>query len=395
LDGFAAFAGEALAVPTRRSSWQTEDLDPFRDLVRTFFAKEVTPHQERFAEQQHVDRELWRKAGEIGLHCVSIPEAYGGGGGTFAHEAVLLEEQARAGDSSFGIGVHSGIVAHYLLAYGTEAQRHRWLPQLAAGELVGAIAMTEPGAGSDLQGITTRAVRDGDEYVINGAKTFITNGGQAGLVIVVAKTDPGQGAKGISLLVVQTDRAEGFRRGRVLNKVGLHGQDTAELFFDDVRVPAANLLGEVEGQGFGQLMRQLPQERLIIAVGSIAAIERAVEVTVEYVKQRRAFGRELFDFQNTRFVLAECATEAAVTRSFVDDCIERHLADELDATTAAMAKWWSTDRLCRVVDDCVQLFGGYGYMTEYPIARAWADARVQRIYGGTNEIMKELIARSL
>jgi acyl-CoA dehydrogenase len=382
-------------VPTRRSSWQTEDLDPFRDLVRTFFAKEVTPHQERFAEQQHVDRELWRKAGEIGLHCVSIPEAYGGGGGTFAHEAVLLEEQARAGDSSFGIGVHSGIVAHYLLAYGTEAQRHRWLPQLAAGELVGAIAMTEPGAGSDLQGITTRAVRDGDEYVINGAKTFITNGGQAGLVIVVAKTDPGQGAKGISLLVVQTDRAEGFRRGRVLNKVGLHGQDTAELFFDDVRVPAANLLGEVEGQGFGQLMRQLPQERLIIAVGSIAAIERAVEVTVEYVKQRRAFGRELFDFQNTRFVLAECATEAAVTRSFVDDCIERHLADELDATTAAMAKWWSTDRLCRVVDDCVQLFGGYGYMTEYPIARAWADARVQRIYGGTNEIMKELIARSL
>jgi acyl-CoA dehydrogenase len=382
-------------VHTRRPSWQTEDLNPFRDLVRTFFAREVAPHQERFAEQQHVDRELWRKAGEVGLHCVSIPETYGGGGGTFAHEAVLLEEQARAGDSAFGIGVHSGIVAHYLFAYGTEEQRHRWLPRLASGELVGAIAMTEPGAGSDLQGVTTRAVRDGDEYVINGAKTFITNGGQAGLVIVVAKTDPAEGAKGLSLLVVETEGAEGFRRGRVLNKVGLHGQDTAELFFDDVRVPATNLLGGAEGQGFVQLMQQLPQERLIIAVGSIAGIERAVEVTVEYVKQRKAFGRELFGFQNTRFVLAECATEAAVTRSFVDDCVRRHLAGELDVTTAAMAKWWSTDRLCRVVDDCVQLFGGYGYMTEYPIARAWADARVQRIYGGTNEIMKELIARSL
>ncbi|WP_137814976.1 acyl-CoA dehydrogenase family protein [Gandjariella thermophila] len=380
---------------TRRSPWLTEDLDPIRDLARTFFAKEVAPHQERFAAQQHVDRELWHKAGEVGLLCPSIPETYGGGGGTFAHEAVIYQEQARAGDSSFGIGVHSGIVAHYLLGYGTEEQKRRWLPRLASGELVGAIAMTEPGAGSDLQGITTRAVRDGEEYVLTGAKTFITNGSQAGLVIVVAKTDPAAGARGVSLLVVETDGAEGFRRGRVLHKVGLHGQDTAELFFDDVRVPAANLLGGQEGQGFVQLMQQLPQERLIIAVSSIAALERAVEVTVDYVKQRKAFGRELLGFQNTRFVLAECATEAAVTRSFVDDCVQRHLTGELDAATAAMAKWWSTDRLCRVVDECVQLFGGYGYMTEYPIARAWTDARVQRIYGGTNEIMKELIARSL
>jgi acyl-CoA dehydrogenase len=382
-------------VLTRRSPWMTEELDALRDLARTFFAKEVAPHQQRWAEQQHVDRELWHKAGEVGLLCASIPEEYGGGGGTFAHEAVLLEEQARAGDSSFGNGVHSGIVAHYLLAYGTEEQRRRWLPKLASGELVGAIAMTEPGAGSDLQGITTRAVRDGDEYVLTGAKTFITNGSQAGLVIVAAKTDPQQGAHGVSLLVVETDRAEGFRRGRVLDKIGLHGQDTAELFFDEVRVPAANLLGEHEGQGFVQLMQQLPQERLIIAVGAIAAIEGAVELTLDYVKQRQAFGRELFGFQNTRFVLAECATEAAVTRSFVDECIASHLAGELDVPTAAMAKWWSTDRLCRVVDECVQLFGGYGYMAEYPIARAWTDARVQRIYGGTNEIMKELIARAL
>ena len=367
------------------------DLDQLRQLARTFMEKEVVPHQERFAEQKQVDRDLWRKAGELGLLCISIPEEYGGGGGTFAHEAVLLEEQARAGDSSWGNSVHSGIVAHYLNSYGSEEQKQRWLPKLASGEYVGAIAMTEPGAGSDLQGIRTKAVRDGDEYVINGSKTFITNGVHADLVIVVAKTDPAQGAQGISLLVVEND----IRRGRVLDKVGMKGQDTAELFFDDVRVPAANLLGGVEGQGFVQLMNQLPQERLIIAVASIAGIEAAVAMTLEYVKDRTAFGRELIKFQNTRFTLAECATEAAVTRSFVDDCVQRHLKGELDVPTAAMAKWWSTERLCRVVDECVQLFGGYGYMTEYPIARAWADARVQKIYGGTNEIMKEIIARSL
>jgi acyl-CoA dehydrogenase len=372
----------------------TEDLDLLRDLARTFFAKEVVPHQERFAEQKHVDRELWNKAGEVGLLCLSVPEEYGGGGGTFAHEAVLLEEQARAGDSSWGGSVHNGIVAHYLLAYGTEEQKRTWLPKLASGELVGAVAMSEPGAGSDLQGVRTRAVRDGDDYVIDGSKTFITNGGLADLVVVVAKTDPEQGATGISLLVVETT-APGFRRGRVLDKVGMRGQDTAELFFDGVRVPVANLLGGVEGQGFVQLMQQLPQERLIIAVAAIAGLEAAVDLTLSYVKERTAFGRPVFAFQNTRFTLAECATEAAVTRAFVDDCVQRHLRGELDVPTAAMAKWWSTERLCRVVDECVQLFGGYGYMTEYPIARAWADARVQKIYGGTNEIMKEIISRTL
>jgi acyl-CoA dehydrogenase len=373
----------------------TEDLDLLRQLARTFLEKEATPNQERWAAQKHVDREFWNKAGEVGLLCLSIPEEYGGGGGTFAHEAVLLEEQARAGDSSWGNSVHSGIVAHYLLAYGSEEQKQRWLPQLASGRMVGAIAMSEPGAGSDLQGVKTKAIREGDHYVVNGSKTFITNGSQADLVIVVAKTDPAERAAGISLIVVETAEAPGFRRGRVLDKVGLKGQDTAELFFDDVRVPVGNLLGPVEGQGFIQLMQQLPQERLIIAVASVAGIEAAVDLTLEYVKERTAFGRELIKFQNTKFTLAECATEAAVTRAFVDDCVGQHLAGELDVPTAAMAKWWSTERLCRVVDECVQLFGGYGYMTEYPIARAWADARVQKIYGGTNEIMKEIIARSL
>lgn len=373
----------------------TGDLDQLRELARTFFAKEVVPHQERWAEQKQVDRGFWNKAGELGLLCLSIPEEYGGGGGTFAHEAVLLEEQAWCGDSSWGNSVHSGIVAHYINSYGTDEQKRRWLPGMASGEYVGAIAMSEPGGGSDLQNIKTRALRDGDEYVLSGSKTFITNGVQADLVIVVAKTDPSQGATGISLLVVETAQAPGFRRGRVLDKVGMKGQDTAELFFDDVRVPAANLLGTGEGQGFIQLMQQLPQERLIIAVASVAGIEAAVDLTLAYVKDRTAFGRELIKFQNTRFKLAECATEARVTRAFVDQCVQDHLEGRLDVPTAAMAKWWSTERLCQVVDECVQLFGGYGYMTEYPIARAWADARVQKIYGGTNEIMKEIIARSL
>ncbi|MEU4803188.1 acyl-CoA dehydrogenase family protein [Actinosynnema sp. NPDC023587] len=381
-------------MPTRRSPWMTDDLDQLRLLARTFLARESVPHHRRWAAQGHVDRDFWTRAGDVGLLCLSVPEEYGGGGGTFAHEAVLLEEQARVGDSAWGNGVHSGIVAHYVLAHGTEEQKHRWLPRLASGEYVGAIAMSEPGAGSDLQNIGTRAIRHDDEYVISGSKTFITNGAQAELVVVAAKTDPSQGAAGISLLVVETPSAAGFRRGRVLDKIGLKGQDTAELFFDDVRVPATNLLGS-EGEGFGQLMRQLPQERLIIAVASVAGIEAAVDLTTAYVKDRTAFGRELVKFQNTRFTLAECATEARVTRAFVDECVQAHLAGTLDVPTAAMAKWWSTERLCRVVDECVQLFGGYGYMTEYPIARAWADARVQKIYGGTNEIMKEIIARSL
>jgi len=380
---------------TQRSSWLDPDLDSFRELAHSFCQKELAPNHERWSEQKHVDRELWNKAGDVGLLCLSIPEEYGGGGGTFAHEAILLEEQAKAGDDAWGNSVHSGIVAHYISACGTEDQKKRWLPRLASGELVSAIAMTEPGTGSDLQNVKTKAIRDGDEYVINGAKTFITNGAQAGLIVVVAKTDPASAAKGVSLVVLETEGAEGFRRGRVLDKIGMHGQDTAELFFDDVRVPAENLLGGEEGLGFYQLMQQLPQERLIIAVGAVAAMESAVEQTIQYTKERTAFGREIFKFQNTRFKLAEAATEVAVSKAFLDQSIERHLKGELDVPGAAMVKWWTTDRLSRVADECLQLFGGYGYMNEYPISRAWTSARVQRIFGGTNEIMKEVISRSL
>ncbi|HEY1573291.1 MAG TPA: acyl-CoA dehydrogenase family protein, partial [Pseudonocardiaceae bacterium] len=334
------------------------------------------------------------KAGKLGLLCPSIPAEYGGGGGGFALEAALAEEQARALAPSLGTAVHSTIVAHYINSYGTEEQKRRWLPGMASGEIVGAVAMTEPGTGSDLQSITTKAVRQGDEYVVNGAKTFITNGGQADIVIVAVKTDTGQGAHGVSLLVVETV-TPGFRRGRILDKVGLKGQDTAELFFDDVRVPVTNLLGGAEGQGFVQLMQQLPQERLIIAISSVCAMEFAVQETLRYTKERTAFGRQVFNFQNTRFTMAECATEATVCRAFLDQCISSHLRGELDVPTAAMAKWWCSDRACHVVDECVQLHGGYGYMSEYPIARAWTDVRVQRIYGGTNEIMKEIISRTL
>jgi acyl-CoA dehydrogenase len=380
---------------TQRSSWLDDDLDAFRELAHTFCQKEIAPNHERWSQAKQVDRELWNKAGEVGLLCLSVPEEYGGGGGTFAHEAILLEEQAKAGDDAWGNAVHSGIVAHYIADCGTEDQKKRWLPKLASGELVGAIAMTEPGTGSDLQNVKTKAIRDGDHYVLNGAKTFITNGAQSGLIIVVAKTDPEETAKGVSLVVVETEGADGFRRGRVLDKVGMHGQDTSELFFDDVRVPVGNLLGGEEGQGFVQLMQQLPQERLIIAVSSVAAMEAAVEQTIAYTKERTAFGREIFKFQNTKFKLAECATEVAVSKAFLDQCIERHLRRELDVTGAAMAKWWTTDRLSRVADECLQLFGGYGYMNEYPISRAWTSARVQRIFGGTNEIMKEIISRTL
>jgi acyl-CoA dehydrogenase len=383
-----------LTTSTYRSRWREAEHDQLADLTRAFLEKEAVPHIDRWAKQQQVDREFWNKAGDLGLLCASIPEEYGGGGGTFAHEAVLLEEQARAVDSSWGNAVHSGIVAHYLLAYGGEEQKRRWLPKLASGEYVGAIAMTEPGTGSDLQAITTRAIRQGEEYVVTGAKTFITNGAQADLVIVAAKTDPSMGAQGVSLVVVEAQDLPGFRRGRILDKIGLKGQDTAELFFDEVRIPAANLLG-AEGQGFVQLMQQLPQERLVIAVTAVAGAERAIELTLRYVKERTAFGKPIMSFQNTRFTLAELATKAAVTRTFVDSCIERHLLGQLDVGTAAMAKWWSTQVGCEIIDECVQLFGGYGYMTEYPIARMYADARVAKIFGGTNEIMKELIARFL
>ena len=383
-----------MPLQIQKSSWSSTELEDFRDLVRTFFQKEVVPHQERWAQAKQVDREVWTKAGAVGLLGLSIPEEYGGGGGTFAHEAVLYEEQARSGDSAWGVSVHNGIVAHYLLNYASEARKREWLPKFASGEFVGAVAMTEPGTGSDLQSIKTRAVRDGDFYVINGAKTFITNGVHADLVVVAVKTDPDAGAQGVSLIAVETT-TPGFRRGRVLNKVGLKGQDTAEMFFDDVLVPAANLLGEQEGLGFIQLMRQLPQERLIIAVTAVAGMESAINLTIEYTKDRTAFGRPIFGFQNTKFKLAEAATEAAVARAFLDQCIERHLRGELDVQGAAMAKLWTTERINKVVDDCLQLFGGYGYMTEYPIARAWADVRISRIFGGTSEIMKEIISRTL
>ncbi|GAA3047257.1 acyl-CoA dehydrogenase [Actinokineospora globicatena] len=379
---------------TKRSPWMDDDLAAFRDLARTFCEKELTPNTERWVENKQVDRELWTKAGEVGLLCLSIPEEYGGGGGNFAHETILLEEQARAGDSGWGVSLHNGIVAHYVLAYGTEEQKHAWLPKLASGEWVGAIAMTEPGAGSDLQGIKAKAVRDGDEYVVSGAKTFITNGGQCDFVIVVVKTDPSKGAEGTSLVVVETERA-GFRRGRVLDKLGLKAQDTAELFFDEVRVPVGNLLGGVEGQGFVQLMQQLPQERLIIGISSVVAMEIALELTLAYTKERQAFGRPVYHFQNTKFTLAEVATEARIARVFLDDCIAKHLRGELDIPTVAMLKWWTSDRAMKAIDECLQLHGGYGYMHEYPIARIYLDQRVQRIYGGTNEIMKEIISRTL
>ena len=377
------------------SSWKDTEVRALGAVADKFVAAELTAQRDRWERQQHVDRDVWRRAGEIGLLCCSIPAEYGGGGGTFAHDLMVFESQARAGDHAWGNGVHSGIVAHYLLAYGTEDQRCRWLPRLATGELIAAVAMTEPGAGSDLKNISTRARRDGGQYVIDGAKTFITNGHTADLIVVVAKTDPGAGAKGISLLVVETRDSPGFVRGRILDKVGQHGADTSELFFDGVRVPAGNLLGGTEGRGFAQLMTQLAQERLIIAVSAVAGMETAVEQTVDYVQQRKAFGQTLFDFQNTRFTLAECATTAHVARVFVDSCVQRHLDGGLDATTAAMAKWWLTEQQVTVIDRCLQLYGGYGYMREYPIARMYADARVQKIYGGANEIMKDLVARSL
>lgn len=376
------------------SPWETEELTALREMARAFCEKELAPYSDKFREQHHVDRDLWNKAGEVGLLCMSIPEEYGGGGGTFAHEAVLMEEQARVADSSWGVSLHNAIVAHYLLAYGSEEQKQQWLPKMASGDVVGAIAMTEPGTGSDLQNVKTKAVRDGDDYVIDGSKTFITNGQQADLVIVVAKTDTSEGAKGISLILVEADR-DGFRRGRVLDKIGQRGQDTSELFFDGVRVPTSNLLGAQEGLGFVQLMQQLPQERLIIAVTSVAGMEAAVELTLAYTKERTAFGRPIFGFQNTKFKLAEAATETKIARVFVDDCIAKHIKGELDIPTVAMAKWWVSDRAMAVADECLQLFGGYGYMNEYPIARMWADNRVQKIYAGTNEIMKEIIARSL
>src|SRR5215471_13923076 len=376
-------------------AWMTEDLVLLEEQAGRFIRAEFTPQLDRWHENGMYEREVWSKAGAAGLLCASMPEEYGGAGGTFAHEAVIDRELSLAGFDSFGAPLHSGIVAPYILHYGSEEQKRRWLPKLATGELVGAIAMTEPGAGSDLQGVRTTAQRSGNGYVLNGAKTFITNGQHANLIIVVAKTDPKQGAKGISLMVVEADDAPGFRRGRKLKKLGMDWADTSELFLDGINLPAENLLGPEEGQGFVQLMTELPQERLIVAVSAVAMMERALDLTIGYVKQRKAFGKTIIEHQNTQFELAECKTEATIAKVFLDHCIERHVAGNLDTTTASMAKYWLTDLQNRIVDRCLQLFGGYGYMEEYPISRMYRDARVQRIYAGTNEIMKLLIARSL
>ena len=371
----------------------TAEHDLFREQVRRFFEREVVPHHARWEAEGIVPRSVWRAAGEAGLLCPAIPEAYGGGGGSRLHSAVLIEEVARAGASGIGFGLHSDIVAPYILAYGSEDQKRRWLPPMARGEVIGAIAMTEPGAGSDLQAVRTTALRDGEELVVNGQKTFITNGQNADLVIVVAKTDPSAGAKGTSLVLVETDRA-GFKRGRNLEKIGMKAQDTSELFFDGVRVPASNILGG-EGKGFILLMQELAWERMQIAIGAAAGAEAALQWTLDYTKERKAFGQRVIDFQHNRFRLAEWKTQVQVMRVFVDRLMDELLRGQLDAATAAMAKYWTTDLHCRLLDDCLQMFGGFGYMWEYPIARAYADARVSRIYGGTNEIMKEIVGRTL
>jgi len=369
------------------------DHETFRDSVRRFMETEVVPQEERWQEQGYVDREIWQKAGANGFLCPSMPEAYGGSDADKLYSVILIEEQARANSSSLGFGLHSEIVAPYLLNYGSEHLKKTYLPKMAAGEMIGAIAMSEPGAGSDLQAVKTTAVRQGDHYVVNGSKTFITNGWNSDLVIVVAKTDPAKGAKGTSLIVVDTSM-KGFSKGKRLKKMGLKGQDTAELFFDNVEVPAANLLGQ-ENNGFIYLMQELPWERMQIAIAATAKAEAAIQWTTDYVRERKAFGKTVASFQNTRFKLAELATEAQVARVFVDRCLELLLDKKLDTATASMAKYWCSDIECRIVDECLQLHGGYGYMWEYPIARAYVDARVQRIYGGTNEIMKEVISRSM
>ncbi len=384
-----------MSLPNFPSAWMREDHRALQDSVQRYIAECWTPRAAEFRSAGRFPAQAWRDAGAHGLLCVSTPTDYGGGGGDFGHEAVILLEQARANLSGWGGGLHSAIVAPYLLHYGTEAQKQRWLPKMCAGEFITAIAMTEPGTGSDLKGIRTTARRDGKHYVLNGAKTFITNGQNANLVIVVCKTDTSAGAKGTSLLMVETEGCEGFRRGRQLEKVGMHAQDTSELFFDEVRVPLANLIGEREGQGFFQLMEQLPQERLIIAVSGIGAMERALAETLAYAKERKAFGQPLWAFQNTRFKLAEVQSTVLAARAFVDACMLAHLNGELDAARAALAKSWVSEQQCKVMDECLQLFGGYGYMMEYPIAELYVDARVQRIYGGTNEIMKELASRSM
>ena len=375
----------------------TPEHEAFRDAFRRFADKEIAPLHAAWEEQGYVDRAVWEKAGDNGFLCMTMPEAYGGAGADKLYSVVQMEELARGGFTGLGYGLHNEIVAPYLLHYGTEAQKHNYLPRLASGEMIGAIAMSEPAAGSDLQGIKTTALKQPDgSYLLNGSKTFITNGWHADLVIVVAKTNPAAGAKGTSLLLVERGMA-GFEVGKRLKKLGLKAQDTSELFFNDVKVPADHLLGGAaqENKGFICLMEQLPWERLQIAITAVASAQAAIDWTLAYVKERKVFGQQVASFQNTRYTLAELQTQVQVARVFVDKCIELVTSGQLDTATASMAKYWCSDLQCKVMDECVQLFGGYGYMWEYPITRAYADARVQRIYGGTNEIMKEVISRSM
>ena len=382
----------SLATPT--ATWFNDDPRLYAHSVSRFFADHLVPNIERWNEEEMVERNFWHKAGEAGILGATIPQTHGGAGGSIAFDAITAYEQAHCGDNGWGFGIQS-IVIGYVQAYATEEQKTRWLPQLASGEMVAALAMTEPGTGSDLQAVTTSAVKDGNHYRINGSKTFITNGQSADLICLVAKTDKKQGARGVSLIMVETDGLEGFRRGRNLKKIGLKSQDTSELFFDNVKVPQTHLLGTEEGQGFYQLMKQLPWERLYIGITALGSMDCALEETTRYVQERKAFGQRVMDFQNTRFKLAEIKTKIEVTRSFINDAITRLETGTLDAATASMAKWWGSQVQCDIIDECLQLHGGYGYMMEYPIARLYTDARVQKIYGGTNEIMKELIARSI
>lgn len=381
-----------MSIDTFKSNWMTEEHEMVYESALKMF-QSWEDRDEQWRENGKIDREAWNEAGEMGFLCASMPEEYGGGGGNFGHEAAILLAQAQANQAGFGGMVHSGIVAPYILKHGTEEQRKAWIPKLATGEYVGAIAMTEPTTGSDLQAIKTYAVKDGDDYIINGSKTFITNGQHANLIVLACKTDREKGAQGVSLIVVETDGLEGFERGRNLKKTGLSAQDTSELFFSNVRVPQKNLLGSVEGLGFIQMMQELPQERLIIALTGCGAIKLALELTLDYVKQREAFGRPIWKFQNTRFKLAEVQADYLAVRALCDSAIEAMIEGKLTAPQASLIKYWVTEKQCKVIDECLQLFGGYGYMSEYPIARMYADARVQKIYGGTNEIMKELASR--
>lgn len=372
--------------------WMTEEHQMVHDSALKMF-KSWEVNDEKWRENGVLDREAWEEAGANGFLCASMPEEYGGGGGDFGHEAALLYAQAEANQAGFGGLVHSGIVAPYILNHGTEEQKKAWLPKMATGEMIAAIAMTEPGTGSDLQNIKTYAVKDGDDYIINGSKTFITNGQLANLVVIACKTDREKGAQGVSLIVVETDKVEGFERGRNLDKIGLSAQDTSELFFKDMRVPQKNVLGGIEGLGFIQLMQELPRERLIIALTGVGAMKLSIDLTMDYVKEREAFGKPIWKFQNTRFKMAECYADYLAARSMCDAATEALMNNKLSVPHASLIKYWVTEKQCEVIDKCLQMFGGYGYMKEYPIARIYADARVQKIYGGTNEIMKELASR--